>query len=121
MTQQKNEPSVNWQVIHQSQIEQAARSERIEKNQDRADEKIDKLVSAMSELTSTLTGYSRELRHTSKDLEETNEHVKSLTSRVTVLEIQGASRETRLKIIIGAMAAAMSFASAWVLAVFTGK
>ena len=120
MTQKYTSLDVNWQSIAQSQEESAARAERIELNQLRSDEKIDRLVSAISELTNSLTMYSSELRHTNKDVDEVKLSQKDLVNRVTTLEIAGASRETKLKIIIGTMAAVQAGIIAWFIGTIKG-
>lgn len=121
MTPQNDELKPNLSVIHMAQLEQVKRSERIEKKQDRADEKVDKLVSSISGLTATLTQYSSELRHTSKDIDEMKDELKVIKGDIETLKIDGGSRETRLKMIIGVMAAVFSGMLAWFLAVVTGK
>ena len=120
MTQKNTSLQTKWELIAQSQIESAARAERIEQNQAKSDEKIDRLVSAISELTNTLTVYSSDLRHTNKDVDDIKDSHKELIKRVTVLEIDGASRETKLKIIIGTMAAVQAGIIAWFIGAIKG-
>lgn len=115
------ESNTKWEIIAQSQIEQAERTARIEENQIRSDTKIDRLVAGMSELTNALTEYSSELRHTSKDVDETNIDVKELTSRVTILEIKGQERDTKIRMMIGTSAAAISGVIAWIVSKYGGS
>lgn len=119
MTQQNKESKraeiPNWSAIHHAQIEQAQRSERMEKKQDKTDEKIDKLVSSISGLTATLTQYSSELRHARIDVNKLEKAVDKVRDDVETLKIDGNSRETRLKLIIGIMSALFSAALAWLI------
>ena len=113
MTPKNAESEPSWNVVLQSQIEQAARAERIEENQIRSDQKIDRLVGVISGLASSLGEYTAELRHTSKDVADISDDVKALTGRVTVIEIKGQERDTKIRMMVGACAAALSGAIAW--------
>lgn len=106
MTQKNSTYEASLAVLIQSQAESAERAQK-------TDEKIDRLTDSISELTSTLTGYASELRHTGQDMEKLETRVGTLEGKVSILQIEGATRETRLKIFIGIVSTALASAIAW--------
>ena len=128
MTQKAKESEVKWEQYAKSQLEQSARAERFETEQreranriegriesthDQTNQKLDSVVGELSDLTSSLTGLTVELRHLVEGNGRTNKELDALSKRVTLLEISGASRETKLKIIIGVMTAAFASLVTW--------
>ena len=69
---------------------------------------VSQMVESVNNLTISLTKNTVETSHNNKALDEIKESQKSLTDRVTVLEIDGASRETKLKMIIGVVTTALA-------------
>jgi len=124
MTQRSKESEVKWEQYAKSQLEQSARAERfeleqreranrMESSQDQTNQKLDSVVGELSGLSSSLTGLTVELRHVVEGNDRVSKEVDAITKRVTLLEINGASRETKLKIIIGVMTAAFASLITW--------
>jgi len=106
MSTQKHVSDAKWDIIVQSHAELAERAQK-------TDEKLDRLTDSISELTATLTGYASDLRHASKDMDKVESRVDTLEDEVEILKIEGATRETRLKIFIGIVSTALASAIAW--------
>jgi hypothetical protein len=124
MTQRNEELEIKWETFSKSQLEQSERAERfeleqreranrMESSQDQTNQKLDNVVGELSGLSSSLTGLTVELRHVVEGNDRVSKEVDAITKRVTLLEINGASRETKLKIIIGVITAAFASLVTW--------
>ena len=129
---ESKEPSVSElrDIIGALQMDRAIQAERDERLAER-DERIERELAAMrrsgalteaniAKLTQIVTEFVTTAKHTQNDVSRIQTVVDSVVDRVTVQEIKGQERDTKIKILMFTAGAVASSVVAWVISAIKG-